>query len=71
MGEIFKFKEGKLDGATVNCITRGVFTKYFSDFLLKEDELEGSCGKCGRDAKNMQNYSWTNGIFAIGELGVI
>jgi hypothetical protein len=71
MGAIFKFKERKLDGATVNCITGGVFVKYFSDFSLKEDELEGSCGKCGRDAKNIQNYSSTNGIFALGELGVI
>jgi hypothetical protein len=43
MGAILKFKDGKLDGDTVNCITRGVFAKYFSDFRLKEGELEGSC----------------------------
>jgi hypothetical protein len=43
MGTICKFKDGKLDGDTVNCISRGVFAKYFSDFRLKEGELEGPC----------------------------
>jgi hypothetical protein len=50
VGNIFKFKGGKLDGAAVNCITWGVFANYSSEFPLKEDELEGSCGKFGRNA---------------------
>jgi hypothetical protein len=50
VGNIFKFNGRKLDGAAVNCITWGVFANYSSEFSLKEYELEGSCGKCGRDA---------------------